>query len=119
MKLNLQYNPIASIEELKQTKEIILNLPLQTKEGLVFQYDAKSREAIRTLVNNEYTGKLDWVLADNSTVPCTHKELTAYYLQLEKLTAMRLRRVDTTYRLLKQNGVTKRELLDWRKTYEY
>jgi hypothetical protein len=122
--LKLQHDPLAApvdSKTIRQTGLELMEYPLQTSDGKVFQFDQNSERAMETQIlflNANPTAQLPWVLLDNSTVSVDGVALQAYFNELKALQAARMAVIFTEYQAFKVSGATIRDMNNWRAQYE-
>ena len=107
----------ATLAELKAIRMELLQSPLKTADGKVFQFARDDREtmegAIRKLTRSG--GTLPWRQLDNQVVDVDAAGLRAYYDELLALQEDRAVDVDTHYMTLKaKSDLLQRDLVDWK-----
>lgn len=119
-----QYDPLntpASSDEIRAAWLEIMELPVTAGDGKVFQYDLVSERLMKSAVDGwDVAGitTLNWRLNDNTTVTVDKTQLQSYIDQLEIARTLRGFVLDAEYVAFKSNGATKRELANWRKSYD-
>ena len=100
---------------------LIMEYPLATSSGEVFQFDAESERAMTAQVKYLLANPgetIPWVLLDNSTVTVNAANLQGYLAELSLLKATRMATIFAEYRILKNSGTaTERDLKAWRESY--
>ena len=107
----------ATLSKLKALRMELLQSPLKTADGKVFQFARDDREtmegAIRKLTRSG--GTLPWRQLDNQVVDVDAAGLRAYYDELLALQEDRAVDVDTHYMTLKaKSDLLQRDLVDWK-----
>lgn len=111
-----KHNPSASKAEVKAARKELLDAPLTTDDGRVFDFDRDSRDLMEMAVvamSLDMSKTAKWRLADNSVVELTFAQLRDYFEELKQKRALRSFEIDQRYLALKQNA-TAADLKAWR-----
>ncbi len=119
----LQHDPLsvpASSEEIKATWLELMQFPIVTNDGNVFQFDRNSRELMEGAVRGMHPAGLStisWRLNDNTDINIDQSALQEYLEELKDKQAIRGFIVDQEYLTFKQSGPTRRELENWKMSH--
>ncbi|MGH1374496.1 MAG: hypothetical protein ACRBBW_20840 [Cellvibrionaceae bacterium] len=123
MPLDLSFDPLnvpASSGHLKIAMERILELPVSTTSGLVYQFsdfdERKMRKAQRGLLAG---GVVNWRQLNNDETPLNAQSMLDLINELDSRQFQRGIVVDAEYMAFKlSSSYTKRQLADWERKYD-
>lgn len=110
-----------STDELRVAWKEILQMPLQTADEKVFQFDLDSERLMSSAIvglNANQASTLNWRLLDNSTISVDAAQLQSYYDELKLAQSERGFLVDAEYVAFKLNLPTRSELTAWKNGYQ-
>ncbi len=112
---------VATAAEIKQYREAIEALPIQCADGKVFDADERSEKRMDDAIENWLLlslATINWRLTNNTTVPLSLAQLTAYRNEIIQKRAIRAFTIYPEYLTFRATpSTTVRILEDWKDTY--